>query len=78
MVTNPATSGAYELVNLEMKLFEKAGGVSDALQGQPAVAAGNSATLFDAQTRNSMAALADVFRTYDDFRASRNSLLAAL
>ncbi|MBD5178956.1 MAG: hypothetical protein K2M40_00300 [Muribaculaceae bacterium] len=78
VVTNPATSGAYELVNLEMKLFEKAGGVSDALQGQPGAAAGNSATLFDAQTRNSMAALADVFRTYDDFRASRNSLLAAL
>ena len=78
VVTNPATSGAYELVNLEMKLFEKAGGVSDALQGQPGAVAGNSATLFDAQTRNSMAALADVFRTYDDFRASRNSLLAAL
>lgn len=75
VVTNPATTGAYELVNLEMKLFEKAGGVSDALQGRPSVAAGNSASLFDAQTRNSMAALADIFKSYDDFRATRNSLL---
>ncbi len=76
VVTNPATNGAFELVNLEMKLFEKAGGVSDALQGQPSVAAGNSASLFDAQTRNSMAALADIFKSYDDFRATRNSLLS--
>lgn len=75
VVTNPATTGAYELVNLEMKLFEKAGGVSDALQGRPGVSAGNSASLFDAQTRNSMAALADIFKTFDDFRATRNSLL---
>ncbi|MCX4331388.1 MAG: hypothetical protein OSJ24_04220 [Muribaculaceae bacterium] len=75
VVTNPATSGAYELVNLEMKLFEKAGGVSDSLQGHSAGGTGNSASLFDAQTRNSMAALADIFRTFDDFRLSRNRLL---
>lgn len=75
VVTNPATSGAYELVNLEMRLFEKAGGVSDALRGQPGAATGNSATLFDAQTRNSMAALADIFRSFDDFRSARNTLL---
>ena len=74
-MTNPATSGAYELVNLEMKLFEKAGGVSDSLQGHSAGGTGNSASLFDAQTRNSMAALADIFRTFDDFRLSRNRLL---
>lgn len=71
VVTNPATSGAYELVNLEMKLFEKAGGVSDSLQGRATVGTGNSATLFDAQTRNSMAALADVFSSFDDFRLAR-------
>lgn len=75
VVTNPATTGAYELVNLEMKLFEKAGGVSDALQGRPGAAAGNSASLFDAQTRNSIAALADIFKSFDDFRATRNLLL---
>ncbi|MCM1309802.1 MAG: hypothetical protein NC301_02110 [Bacteroides sp.] len=75
VVTNPATSGAYELVNLEMKLFEKAGGVSDTLQGRNQTGNGNSATLYDAQTRNSMAALADIFRSFDDFRASRSKLL---
>lgn len=72
VVTNPATSGAYELVNLEMKLFEKAGGVSDSLQGRATGGTGNSATLFDAQTRNSLSALADIFRSFDDFRAARD------
>ncbi len=75
VVTNPATSGAYELVNLEMKLFEKAGGVSDSLQGRAIGGTGNSATLFDAQTRNSLSALADIFRSFDDFRACRDALL---
>lgn len=75
VVTNPATGGAYELVNLEMKLFEQAAGVSDSLQGRVNGGTGNSATLFDAQTRNSMAALADTFGAFDDFRAARNGLL---
>lgn len=76
VVTNPATSGAYELVNLEMKLFEKAGGVSDSLQGRVSAGAGNSATLFDSQARNSIAALADIFRSFDDFREARDGLIA--
>lgn len=75
VVTNPATSGAYELVNLEMKLFEKAGGVSDPLQGRIVGGTGNSATLYDAQVQNSMASLADIFRTFDDFRAARDKKL---
>lgn len=76
VVTNPATSGAYELVSLEMKLFEKAGGVSDSLQGHAPTGTGNSASLFDAQTRNSVASLADIFRSFDDFRTARDALLA--
>lgn len=76
IVTNPATGGAYELVNLEMKLFEQASGVSDTLQGRFSAGAGNSATLFDAQTRNSMAALADIFGSFNDFRRSRDALMS--
>lgn len=74
VVTNPATSGAYDLVNLEIKLFERVGGVSESLQGQLASGTGNSATLFDAQTRNSIAALADIFDSFADFQATRNAL----
>lgn len=76
VVTNPATSGAYELVNLEMKLFERAGGVSESLQGTLASAAGNSAHLFDAQTRNSLTSLADIFDSFADFRRARKPLLS--
>ncbi len=77
VVTNPATGGAYELVNLEMKLFEQAAGVSESLQGRLNAATGNSATLFDAQTRASMASLADIFGSFNDFIARRDALLAA-
>lgn len=75
VVTNPATSGAYDLVNLEIKLFERVGGVSDSLQGQTSGGTGNSASLFDAQTRNSMAALADIFDSFADFQRARNAML---
>lgn len=75
IVTNPATGGAYELVNLEMKLFDRAAGVSDSLQGRINGGSGNSASLFDAQTRNSIAALADIFGAFNDFRSARNALL---
>lgn len=75
IVTNPATGGAYELVNLEMQLFDRAAGVGDSLQGRISGSIGNSASLFDAQTRNAIAALADIFGAFNDFRAARNSLL---
>ncbi len=76
IVTNPATGGAYELVNLEMKLFDRAAGVGESLQGRIIGGTGNSASLFDAQTRNAIAALADIFGAFHDFRTARNSLLA--
>ncbi len=75
VVTNPTNCGAYELLNLEMKLFEQAGGAGDSLQGRLSAGVGNSAALFDAQTRASMAALADIFASFNDFRADRNRLL---
>lgn len=75
IVTNPATGGAYELVNLEMKLFDRAAGVGESLHGRIVGGTGNSASLFDAQTRNAIAALADIFGAFNDFRASRNALL---
>ncbi len=75
IVTNPATSGAYELVNLQMKLFDRAAGVGDSLHGHIVAGSGNSASLFDAQTRNAIAALADIFGAFNDFRVARNALI---
>lgn len=78
VVTNPTNCGAYELLNLEMKLFDQAGGVGDSLQGRISPGTGNSAALFDAQTRASIAALADIFASFNDFRLSRDALLGRL
>ena len=74
IVTNSSNSGAYELLNLQMQLFQQISGVSSALRGDHD-SGGNSAQLFDAQTRNSLAAQADLFRTFDSFLAQRDSLM---
>lgn len=76
IVTNPTNCGAYELLNLEMKLFDQAGGVGESLQGRLSAGVGNSAALFDAQTKASMASLADIFASFADFRLCRDRLLA--
>ena len=75
VVTNPASSGAYDLLNLEMRLFDQAGGVTGAFRGEAQTGTGNSAQLFEAQTRNSLAALADIYCSFNDFRQSRDQLL---
>lgn len=75
VVTNTAPVGAYDLLNLELRLFDRIGGVSDALKGQ---AAGNSAQLYDAQTRNSLAAISDLFASFNDFRLARDQKLSRL
>lgn len=77
VITNPSNCGAYELLNMEMKLFEQVSGVTEALQGS-SDGSGNSAQLFDARTRNSMAALTDIFAAFDDFRQQRDNIVENL
>lgn len=65
--------GAYELLSLQLKLFEEISGVSGALQGRTTSSSGMSAQMFEAQARNSAIALADIFATFATFRARRNA-----
>lgn len=69
VVTNPSDCGAYELLNIQMQFFDRISGISNALRGKND--GGNSAQLFDAQTRNSLAAIADTFAAFRDFQSSR-------
>ncbi len=69
VVTNPSDCGAYELLNIQMQFFDRISGISNALRGNND--GGNSAQLFDAQTRNSLAAIADTFSAFRDFQSSR-------
>lgn len=73
VVTNTGDLGAYQLLNIQMNFFDRISGVSNALKGSSD--GGNSAQLYDAQTRNSLAAIADTFAAFRDFQSARNSLL---
>ncbi|MBD5351822.1 MAG: hypothetical protein HDR86_03220 [Bacteroides sp.] len=74
VVTNPSDCGAYELLNIQMQFFDRISGISNALRGTSD--GGNSAQLFDAQTRNSLAAIADTFAAFRDFQSARERLKA--
>ena len=66
-VSSKATDiGITELLDIQMKMMEDISGVNGALQGK--LDNGSmSGTLYDQQTRNSLSALADLLRSYDDF-----------
>ncbi|MCM1517135.1 MAG: hypothetical protein NC117_00640 [Pseudoflavonifractor sp.] len=69
--------GAYNLLALEMRLFDEVSGVGSALQGKD-VSGAVSASLYEQQTRNSALSLTDVFESFAGFRAQRDSKLLAL
>ncbi len=67
-------SGAQELLNIEMRLFEKISGVSSALQGEAAT--GNtSASLYESQIQNAAISLLDIMESFNAFRSQRNKLI---
>lgn len=64
-------AGAYQLLNLQMEMFQQISGVSGALQGR--VTDGRtSAALYDSQVRHSAVAILDLLQTFHAFRAARN------
>lgn len=75
MITNSADSGAYQLLNLQMKLFGDVSGISDALLGRN-VSAATGSSLYDAQVRNAAIALADLLETFGSFADERTEKAA--
>ncbi len=67
-------AGAYQLLNLQMQLFNQISGVSSALQGH-ITNNHTSAALYDAQLRNSSIAILDLLDSFNSFRAARNRLI---
>lgn len=66
-VSGKATDiGITELLEIQMKMMENISGVNGALQGK-LDSNSMSGTLYNQQTRNSMSALADLLRSFDDF-----------
>lgn len=70
--TNATDIGAYEMVNLQMRLFEQISGVSGALQGQSAGAT-TGVALYESQIANSTVALSDIFESFESFLLQRDA-----
>lgn len=74
IASNCTNVGAYELLNLEMRLFEEISGVSKAFQGK-SVSAGTAASLYQTEAQNAVISLTDIYETFTAFCNQRNRLL---
>jgi len=71
---NSGNSNAFQMIELQMKLFEQISGVSGALQGKnPTV---NSGGAYQLQSENANIAMSDVFDTFQAFRRQRDRKMA--
>ena len=73
---NGTNIGAYQMIELQMKLFEEISGVNGALQGKTPT--GNSVHAYQLQSENASIALSDVFDTFQAFRRQRDRKIKGL
>jgi len=72
---NGTNIGAYQMIELQMRLFEEISGVSGALQGkEPTVISANA---YQLQSENANIALSDVYDTFQAFRRQRDRKLSS-
>ena len=73
--SNCSNIGAYELLSLEMKLFDEISGVAGTMRGRE-VSSSMGAELYKQQQQNSTVVLLDIFDTFAHFQQMRDSLIA--
>ena len=71
---NATNIGAYDMIQLQMKLLDNISGVSGALQGREA-RRGDTTSLYLTQVDNAAVALTDIFDTFNSFRHQRTTKL---
>jgi hypothetical protein len=67
---NGTNIGAFQMIELQMRLFEEISGVSGALQGKEPTVLGAHA--YELQSENANIALSDVMDTFQAFRRQRD------
>lgn len=72
VVSNPAAGGAYQLLELQMKLFDDISGVGEALAGRAGGTA-RGVEMLESQIRAATIGLRDVFDTFSTFVDMRNA-----
>lgn len=71
---NNTDIGAFEMIQLQLKMLEDVSGVSGALRGKGLTV--NSSSLYREEVENASQALADVFETFNTFRRVRDSKIS--
>jgi len=71
VITNTADSGAYQALNLQMRLLADISGIGDALLGRN-ISASTGTELYQAQVRNASVALTDLMETFVSFTSDRD------
>ena len=71
IAVNATQVGAYEMLSLQMRLFEDISGVHGAMQGK-SVPAGTPASLYSQQIQYSSTNLLDLFESFKTFREDRD------
>ncbi|MDE6854448.1 MAG: hypothetical protein K2J38_05275 [Muribaculaceae bacterium] len=71
VVTNTSDTGAYQLLQLQLKLFDDISGVGAALLGRSDVSA-RGADMLDSQIRMASIALTDIYDTFGSFVDARD------
>lgn len=77
VVTNTAESGAYQALNMQMKLLSDISGMSDALMGRN-ISAATGTEMYEAQVRNASITLTDLLETFITFTNRRNNKIKNL
>ncbi|MCP9612595.1 hypothetical protein [Coprobacter tertius] len=72
IAVNATNVGAYELLNLQMRLLDDISGVHGAMQGKTP-SASTPASLYAMQTQNGSTNLVDLFESYKTFREDRDT-----
>jgi hypothetical protein len=71
VISNTSQTGAYDMLNLQLKLLEDISGVQGALQGK-APASGTPSSLYMQQVQNSAVTLTDLFESFKSVREERD------
>jgi hypothetical protein len=77
IVGRPNDLGAYDMINLQMKLFEYVSGVNGSLQGRHQTGQ-NSSSLYNSEVENGEIAISDLLSAFSTFVGERNRMLQLL
>ncbi len=77
IVGRPNDLGAYDMINLQMKLFEYVSGVNGSLQGRHQTGQ-NSSGLYNSEVENGEIAISDLLSAFSTFVGERNRMLQLL